>query len=160
MHLAMIRIAISCLVLLGLAAGAPARAQSKEVPYWASIRVSTINMRVGPGTSYRIEWVYEREQLPLKVLRRKEGWRLVEDPDGVQGWMLGRFLSRERTAIVTGEGLAEMRDTTGPEGKLAWRLQPGVVGRLGKCKDSWCGFTVGRHKGVVSESRLWGAGEP
>jgi len=160
MHMHMLKIAIPCIAVALFASVMPARAQDSELPYWASIRASKVNMRVGPGTTYRIEWVYEREKLPLKVLRREEGWRLVEDPDGAQGWMLGRFLTRERTAIVVGEGLAEMRDRRGPQGKLAWRLRPGVVGRLGKCDDGWCRLDVDRRIGVVSESRLWGAGEP
>lgn len=68
---------------------APALAQDGEVPYWASIRASEVNMRVGPAESYRIDWVYRRAGLPMKVVRRQEGWRLVEDPDGTSGWILG-----------------------------------------------------------------------
>lgn len=149
-----------CLICLCLMPAAPLSAQTDEVPYWASVRASVVNMRVGPGRSYPIDWVYKREQLPLKVLRRKEGWRLVEDPDGSRGWLLGRFLSRERTAIVTGKGLAEMRDAAGREGRVLWRLQPGVVGKLGDCAEGWCGFEVGRRKGVARQDRLWGSGEP
>ena len=52
-----------------------------EIPYWASVRVGEVNMRVGPGEDYRILWVYKRPMLPLKVVRVKEGWRLVRDPD-------------------------------------------------------------------------------
>jgi len=45
-------------------------------------------MRVGPGEDYRINWVYHRAHLPVKVLRVMEGWRLIEDPDGARGWVL------------------------------------------------------------------------
>ncbi len=149
------RLALSLLLL-----SAPLSAQDKTVPYWTSLQVEKANMRVGPATSYRVTWVYKRRDLPLKVVRRTEGWRLVEDPDGVQGWMLGRFLSRERTAIVTGDGLAEMRDKAGPEGALAWQVEPNVVGKLGDCEAGWCHFAVGGRKGIVREDRLWGVGEP
>lgn len=135
-------------------------AQEDEVPYWASINASEVNMRVGPATTYRIEWVYKREQLPLKVVRRMEGWRLVEDPDGVRGWVVGRFLSRERSAIVIGEGYAPMRDGKKVDGATSWRLEPGVVGRLGDCDEGWCSFKVGRYEGRVPQDRLWGAGQP
>jgi len=146
--------------LLLLAIAGQLQAQNKDVPYWASISASVVNMRVGPGTSYRIEWVYKREGLPLRVVRREEGWRLVEDPEGTRGWMLGQFLSRERGGIVTGKALAEMRDKTGQGGGLAWQLEPGVVGKLGQCQAGWCKFEIGRRKGVVPEDRLWGTGEP
>jgi SH3-like domain-containing protein len=84
------------LAILGLlAVAAPARAADNEdVPYWASLRANEVNLRVGPAETYRIAWVYRREGLPMKVLRRMDGWRLVEDPDGARGWMLARFLTR------------------------------------------------------------------
>jgi SH3-like domain-containing protein len=139
---------------------APAMAQDEDVPYWASIRTSEVNMRVGPAESYKIDWVYRREGLPMKVVRRQEGWRLVEDPDGTTGWMLARFLSRDRTAIVTGKGDAEMRDKAGSPSRLLWRIEPGVTGKLGDCEEGWCRLDVDGHSGFVREDRLWGAGEP
>ena len=71
----------------------PAHAQDREVPYWASIRAEVLNMRVGPSQDYRIEWVYKRKGLPMKVVRVMEGWRLVQDPDGAQGWVVARLLN-------------------------------------------------------------------
>jgi len=139
---------------------APAAAQDREVPYWASIRVEEVNMRVGPGATYNVAWVYHRKQLPLRVLRLKEGWRLVEDPDGAQGWVLGQFLSLERSAIVQGKGNAEMRAKASGDARLMWRLEPGVVGKLGDCEAGWCRFAVGAHLGFVKADRLWGAGKP
>lgn len=142
------------------AIAAPAAAQNREVPYWASIRVDEVNMRVGPGEDYRITWVYRRKELPVKVVRLKEGWRLVQDPDGARGWMLGRFLSRDRSAVVKGRGLADMREKGDADSRLLWRLEPGVVGKLGDCADGWCRLEVAKHIGFVRQSRLWGAGEP
>ncbi|MCB2075116.1 MAG: hypothetical protein H6917_09940 [Novosphingobium sp.] len=154
------RLRLACIaVLIGLA-GVPAGAQEREVPYWASIRVDEVNMRVGPGGSYRVAWVYRRKQLPVKVVRLMQGWRLIEDPDGDRGWMLGRFLTLDRGAIVTGEGLADMREQADPASPLMWRVEPGVVGKLGDCESGWCAFDVGGRAGFVSQSRLWGPGEP
>lgn len=156
-----LRFASLALISLSAAlAPASAAAQSREVPYWASIRVEEVNMRVGPSASYNIAWVYHRKQLPLKVLRLKEGWRLVEDPDGAIGWVLGQFLSLDRTAIVSGKGLAEMRAKGAEKAKLLWRLEPGVVGKLGNCEAGWCRFAVDAHTGFVQQARLWGAGKP
>ena len=117
-------------------------------------------MRVGPSQEYRIDWVYKRKGLPVKVLRVREGWRLVEDPAGDKGWIAARLLSRTRGAIVTGEGLAEMRDAAKVGSALKWKLEPGVVGKLGDCEANWCEFSVGKRSGFVEANRLWGAGEP
>ncbi|MCF8881411.1 hypothetical protein L5849_01730 [Erythrobacter sp. SN021] len=152
------RLFILFLLFVGLAG--PGHAQDREVPYWASIRASVLNMRVGPSADYKIDWVYRRPGLPVKVLRLMEGWRLIEDPDGARGWVVARLLSPERAAIVTGEGLADMRADGNDGAALKWRVEPGVVGALGDCADEWCEFVVGNRQGFVRESRLWGAGEP
>lgn len=155
------RIPILAALITALFLAAPLNAQEAETPYWASIRKDVpINMRVGPGEDYRILWVYQRQHLPMKVLRIKEGWRLVEDPDGARGWMLARFLTRDRGAIVKGRDAAPMRESGDGNAKLLWRLAPGVIGLLGDCKAGWCELAVGPRKGFVEQSRLWGAGEP
>lgn len=143
-----------------LLASMPGRAQDREVPYWASLRASEINMRVGPSEEYRIEWVYRRPQLPVKVVRIKEGWRLVRDPDGAQGWIAARLLSPERTALVVGDGLAAMRDAAAADAKLLWKVEPGVVGKLGNCEEGWCAVDIDGRKGFIAQDRLWGPGEP
>jgi len=146
--------------LVALAVPAPATAQDRETPYWASIRAGEVNMRVGPSEEYRIEWVYRRPQLPVKVLRIKEGWRLVLDPEGAQGWVSARLLSPARTALIKGQGLAPIREAPGQTSRLLWNAEPGVVGKLGNCDGGWCELDIGGHKGWVSETRLWGTGEP
>jgi SH3-like domain-containing protein len=143
-----------------LMAAAPAFAEESGVPYWASIRPTIVNMRVGPGEDYRINWVYRRPLLPMKVLRTMEGWRLVQDPDGARGWMLARFLSRERGGYVRGKGLAEMREKGDEGARVLWRLEPGVVGKLHDCERNWCRLEVAGHAGFVRQDRIWGAGEP
>jgi SH3-like domain-containing protein len=153
-------LAAACLVAV---AAVPALAEDDAgVPYWASLRARQANLRVGPGEDYRISYQYKREDLPLKVLRVMEGWRLVQDPDGARGWMLARFLKRDRGAIVTGpkSALTEMREKADPQSKLLWKLEPGVTGKLGDCAEGWCKFDVGGHAGYVREKALWGAGEP
>ncbi len=150
---------LSILAVLGLAV--PALAQdTAKTPYWASIRSSEVNMRVGPGEDYRILWVYKRPLLPLKVLRIKEGWRYVRDPAGAQGWVLHSLLTRQRTGIIEGKEPADMREAGNAGAKLLWRLAPGVIGVLGDCGNGWCQLTVGPRKGYVQQDRIWGAGEP
>lgn len=138
----------------------PATAQNREVPYWASIRVERVNMRIGPSADYRIDWVYKRKGLPLKVVRVMEGWRLVRDPDGVEGWVVARLLSPDRAAIVIGQGPVAIRDAPQDQARLKWKAQPGVVGALGKCRDGWCELDVAGRKGWIRADRLWGPGEP
>ena len=146
-------------IATGLALITPASSQDREAPYWASIRASKVNMRVGPSAEYKIDWVFQRQGLPVKVIRLREGWPLVQDPDGAQGWVVARLLSPDRSALVIGQEPAEMRSQPGG-GARKWSLEPGVVGALGDCDEGWCELNVDGHEGWVAETRLWGVGEP
>ncbi|MBE5072929.1 hypothetical protein IM511_01260 [Erythrobacteraceae bacterium E2-1 Yellow Sea] len=153
------KLILSFTTSLGLLA-TPAIAQDREVPYWASIRASELNMRVGPSADYKIVWVYHRKGLPVKVVRVVEGWRLIEDPDGARGWVVARLLDPDRGAIVTGDGLAAIREEPDEASTLRWNAEPGVVGKLGDCEDGWCEIDIDGHQGWIRENRLWGVGKP
>lgn len=166
-----VKIALIPGLCLAALAAVPAHAADDGVPYWASLRAREVNLRVGPGEDYRISYRYRREDLPMKVLRVMEGWRLVQDPDGSRGWMLARFLKRDRGAIVKlgngkktkGNGprlLAAMHEEADPSSRVLWKLAPGVTGKLGDCAEGWCKFDVAGHAGYVRQEALWGAGEP
>ena len=82
------------------AVAAPAAAQEKTPPYWASIASGQAMTRTGPGKNYPGVWLYQRRDLPVRVVKKYDTWRLIQDPDGAQGWMLVTVLSDTRSAIV------------------------------------------------------------
>ncbi len=133
----------------------------KSVPYYASISASRARMRTGPARTYPASWLYQRQDLPIKVVAIFKEWRKVADPDGTEGWMQANLLSGTRTAIVHGAGPVELRDKPAASGKLLWRAAPGVVGRLSQCGNGWCRFDVKGQAGFVAIGGLWGveAGE-
>lgn len=137
----------------------PAAAQEREVPYWASIKAETLNLRAGPGRDYPVRWVYHRAGLPLKVIRVHEGWRLVRDPAGDEGWVTANLLSKDRGGIVIGSGLAAIRAKPSEASQLRWNAQPGVVGKIEDCADGWCEIDVGGRRGFMRANRLWGSAE-
>ncbi len=137
-----------------------ASAQDRDVPYWASLSSDEVNMRVGPSPNFPIDWVYHREGLPVKVVRMRQGWRLVQDHDGDQGWISGSLLTLERHAIVTGDDITQIRETGSADAAILWQVESGVVGKLGDCTEGWCEFDVEGRAGWILQERLWGTGEP
>lgn len=133
----------------------PADAQRRKPPYYASISQAKARMRTGPGKNYPASWLYQREDLPIKVIDIYKDWRKIEDPDGTQGWMFVGLLSDARTAMVAGQ-IAEMRDAPRFAAHINWRAAPGVVGRISKCARGWCYFDVRGRGGYVEQSKLWG----
>ncbi len=137
-----------------------AHAQQRDVPYWASLRYDEVRMRVGPSQEYPIEWVYKRKGLPVKVIRVREAWRLVEDHEGTRGWIASSQLTPVRGAVIVGEGLAELREEADNASTIRWRAQPGVVGQINICEQGWCEIDVSGRTGWVLQNRLWGGGRP
>lgn len=134
------------------AAAAP---EQRKPPYYGSLAPARARMRTGPGRTFPASWLYVRAGLPVRVIDTFKEWRKVEDPSGTQGWMLGNMVSNTRTAVVQGTEPAEMRDRPGGP-RIAYRAQPGVVGRVSQCGNGWCHFDVHGQAGFVQTDRLWG----
>jgi SH3-like domain-containing protein len=134
------------------------QAQERTVPYWATLRFDKVNMRKGPSQDFPIDWVYKRRGLPVQVVRLREGWRLVQDPDGTQGWIASSQLSPKLGAMVVGEGVAALRSEPSATSQLLWQAEPGVVGELLRCRNSFCEIDIAGKSGWVLAERIWGAG--
>lgn len=145
---------IFALTLVPLVA-APVLAQ-RAYPYYGSIAAGKARMRVGPGREYPATWLYQRPDLPVKVLAMHKGWKKVEDPDGAQGWIQANLMSDSRTAIVTSGPPAVLHDIPVSSSNVTWRAAPGVVGRISKCTPGWCWIDVHGRGGFIERSRLWG----
>jgi len=142
--------------LLILAAATPAAAQEKQPPYWASIASGQAMTRTGPGQNYPGVWLYQRRDLPVRVIKKYDNWRLIQDPDGAQGWMLVRLLSDKRTAVVKPGHPRPIRVGPYDTAKVSYNVEPGVVGHISKCSDGWCRIEVGNRRGYISTSDIWG----
>src|SRR5919199_5923522 len=117
--------------------GAPAAAQEKQPPYWASIASGQAMTRTGPGKNYPGVWLYQRRDLPVRVIKKYDNWRLIQDPDGAQGWMLVTMLSDRRTALVKSGEPRPIRTGPSDGAKVHYLAEPGVVGRINKCSSGW-----------------------
>ena len=146
------------LALLMLVAAMPAAAQEKQPPYWASIASGQALTHTGPGKNYPNVWLYQRRDLPVRVIKKYDHWRLIQDPDGAQGWMLVTLLSDRRTAIVKPGDARPVRAAADDGARVRYLVEPGVVGRIDKCRDGWCRIEVGKKDGFIRIADIWGVG--
>ena len=133
-----------------------ASAQDKTPPYWASIASGEAMMRTGPGRNYPGVWLYQRRDLPIRVVQVYPNWRKIEDPDGQQGWMLVTLLSDRRTALIKPGAPRAIRVTPTANGPVRYRAQPGVVGRIEQCDGTWCHIEIGKRTGYIAQLDIWG----
>jgi SH3-like domain-containing protein len=153
----MIRIPMAAAFLLLASGTVPARAaEDSKLPYFASMKGETTNMREGPGEDHRVKWVYHRKGLPVEVIASFEVWRRVRDSDGEIGWIHTALLTRERGAVVRGKGEAAVRGKPEPTSAVVAEAKPGAVGRLEHCGVSACEVRFDGAKGWVDRVRLWG----
>jgi SH3-like domain-containing protein len=150
---------IGSVAFLTIAVGASAQV-AKKTPYWASLDEAEARMRTGPSTEFPVKWVYKRQSLPVKVVAVHEVWRKIEDPDGDQGWVHVRLLSPNRTALVIGNSNGTLRETPDATARIAWRVEPGVVGRIEECAKGWCRFDNAGRTGYIETDRIWGDEAP
>ena len=146
-------------MILGLSlvpASALQAQEERQTPYWASISAGKAMMRAGPGKNYPATWLYQRADLPIKVLEVYPNWRRVQDPDGTVGWMLVHLLSDTRTALVNGNAPRPMHERPDASSKNVYRAAPGVVGRISDCADGWCRLAVGGKRGFIRSDHFWG----
>ena len=151
------RVALTALLISAIAV--PAAAQDKKPPYWASIASGQAMMRTGPARNYPGTWLYQRRDLPVRVLKIYPNWRFIEDPDGTQGWMLVTLLSDRRTAIVKKGDPRPVRTAPNDGAKTRYLAESGVVGRIDNCGGGWCRIEVGKKEGYIRTSDIWGVSE-
>jgi len=125
------------------------------LPRYVSLHADEVNARRGPALSQRIDWVFQRQGMPLQIIAEYGHWRRVIDRDGQGGWVHYRMLSGARTVIVEEQDtvLRARPDTNATENAL---LEPGVIARLGDCNPDWCELTAGGYRGWVQKTQIWG----
>ena len=130
---------------------------SLPIPRFVSLKGSEGNARRGPGLTHRIDWVFTRAGMPLKITAEYEHWRRVEDADGAGGWIHYSLLSGLRTVLVT-EDMTEARARPDNSSDVLFQNELDVVARLLECQPDWCRISVEGEAGWVHKSALWGVG--
>ncbi|MBO6604486.1 SH3 domain-containing protein [Rhodophyticola porphyridii] len=125
------------------------------IPRYVSLKAGEANARRGPSRSHRIDWVFQRRNMPMMVVAEYGHWRRVVDRDGAGGWMHYSLLSGVRTAIVESDML-QMHQRPDPASPVRAQAELGVVARLEECNGEWCRISTGGHWGWVPVSALWG----
>src|SRR6201993_1369296 len=109
----------------------------KKLPRFVSLRSDQVNLRVGPGENYPIQWVLTRKEMPVEIIKEFEHWRMIHDWQGTEGWVHERMVSGKRTVAIKGvtAALPRQPDVTS---EVVPPADPGVFAHLVECRGSWC----------------------
>lgn len=125
------------------------------VPRYVSLKSDEVNVRRGPSLSHRIDWVFQRSNMPVQLVAEYGHWRRVIDREGQGGWVHYSMISGNRYVIVD-ENMMVLRarpDAGAPENAI---LEAGVIADLDECDVKWCKLKAGGYKGWALKSVLWG----
>lgn len=127
------------------------------LPRYAALGSNQVNLRIGPDLRYRIDWTYQRRDLPVQIIEEHSIWRRIRDPEGTEGWVQRPLLSAKRTFLVQGEEGVLRRQPQADAAEVA-RLKPGVIGSIRRCEAAspWCEAKVGDHQGWIRRAEIWG----
>lgn len=129
----------------------------KPVPRFESLKYPSVHGRKGPGFDYQIAWKYERQGLPVVVLKESRDWRMVRDPSGDEVWMHKRTLNGRQGVLVYGTDFVPLKAHPKADSRVVARIEPGVVANLIDCDGAFCEVYVDRRKGWAPRAHLWGA---
>lgn len=130
------------------------------LPRYVSLKGNEGNARRGPGRSHRIDWVFTRAGMPLRITAEHEHWRRVEDAEGAGGWVHYALLSGVRSVLIASE-IADLHARPQDGAAVEFRAERNVVGWIQECQPDWCRISINGERGWIRKSDLWGveAGE-
>ncbi|MEM7620192.1 MAG: SH3 domain-containing protein [Pseudomonadota bacterium] len=136
------------------------------IPRFVSLKSNEVNVRKGPGTDFKVSWVYRKTGLPIEVIAESGNWRRVRDSEGVEGWIFHRLLSAKRTITVMpwseiGQNgkrakIPIYRTTSETKNDIILYVEAGILGGVIKCDGMWCKISFAQHQGWIRQKKLWG----
>jgi SH3-like domain-containing protein len=148
-------ILLAALGLMAPLASAAENESGQRLPRFVSLRSDQVNLRVGPGENYPIEWVLTRKEMPVEIIRQFENWRMIRDWQGTEGWVHERMVSGKRGVVVKG-GTRALHRQPSPVSPVVARAEPGVIARLLECRADWCRVETGDISGWLQRGDIWG----
>lgn len=151
--------ALAVLLSTPLIAVAQSQTSGLPTPRYVSLRASEVNLRTGPGVQYPVEWIFQREGLPVEIIKEYRTWRLVRDWEGTQGWIHQSMLSGKRTFMILGDKSRTMRARPDSNSHAVATVAAGVIGELLTCpqNEGWCRVRAAGVEGWLRHVEFWGA---
>lgn len=134
---------------------APPGRTGLPLPRFVTLRADEVNLRIGPGIRYPIDWVYHRAGLPVEIIDEFDTWRRIRDWQGTEGWVHQSMVQGQRGILVTGKRHT-LRRRPEAEAPGVALVDAGVVGVLERCETDWCEVGVDGYSGWLERGAFYG----
>ena len=119
-----------------------------------SLKKNKVNVRYGPSFESPVKFIYNKIDLPIKLIDKKENWRRILDVKNNSGWIHSSQLKQINSIITLSDKILFKRPTI--FSKPIAKIKKGRVLIIQNCQTNWCKIKTDNIKGWIQRKNLWG----
>ena len=127
-------------------------ASAEEI--FLSLKKNKVNVRYGPSFESPVKFIYNKIDLPIKLIDKKENWRRILDVKNNSGWIHSSQLKQINSIITLSDKILFKRPTI--FSKPIAKIKKGRVLIIQNCQTNWCKIKTNNIKGWIQRKNLWG----
>ena len=120
-----------------------------------SLKKDRVNVRYGPSFESPVKFVYNKINLPIKQIDKKENWRRIIDFKNNSGWIHWSQLKPINSLISLNEKILFKKPSN--FSKPLAKIEKGRVLIIQKCIEGWCKIKSDKFKGWIKTDNIWGS---
>ena len=131
--------------------------EEQPIPRFVSIKFDEVNGRFGPGKNYPVKFVLKKKNMPVKVIKEYEHWRLLELIDGDTVWLHKSQISGFRYGTLKNDGYENIYKNSDGE-KVIAKVGYGNIFKIKSCKKSspYCLVKIQNEEGFIKRNSIFG----
>jgi SH3-like domain-containing protein len=126
---------------------------SEEI--FLSLKKNKVNVRYGPSFNFPIKYVYNKINLPIRQIDKKENFRRIIDIKNNSGWIHLSQLKQNNSVITMKDKILFRKPSF--FSKPVAKIKKGRLLLIQNCEDYWCKIKTENFKGWVNKDDLWGS---
>ena len=126
-----------------------------ENNYFLMLKNNKVNVRYGPDLNSPIKYIYNKKNLPIKVIDKKENFRRIIDIKNNGGWIHASQLKKNKSFILLENQILFSKPTK--YSKPIVKISSGRLLLVKKCKLKWCRVKTENYTGWLEVKNVWGS---
>jgi SH3-like domain-containing protein len=126
-----------------------------ENNYFLMLKNNKVNVRYEPDLNSPIKYIYNKKNLPIKVIDKKENFRRIIDIKNNSGWIHTSQLRKNKSFILLENQILFSKPTK--YSKPIAKISSGRLLLVKKCKLKWCKVKTENYTGWIKSEKVWGA---
>ena len=125
-----------------------------ENNYFLMLKNNKVNVRYEPDLNSPIKYIYNKKNLPIKVIDKKENFRRIIDIKNNSGWIHTSQLRKNKSFILLENQILFSKPTK--YSKPIAKISSGRLLLVKKCKLKWCRVKTENYTGWIKNEKVWG----